>query len=59
MLADFEDGQHFVAFIAKGMVGQWELLRSPQLCIYSVQRYDLPLFYLNSVGTRDLSGVTP
>lgn len=54
ILAEFEDGQHFIALVAKEMVGEWELLLSLQLHTYSMQGYDLPLFYLNLLGTRDL-----
>lgn len=54
ILAECEDGQHFIAFVAKEMVGDWELLCSLQFYIYSAQGYDLPLFYLNLVATRDL-----
>lgn len=54
ILAQYEGGQRFIAFVAKEMVGEWELLRSLQLYIYSVKGYDLPLFYLNSLGTGDL-----
>lgn len=53
-MAEFEDGQVFVAVVAKEMVGDWELLLFLQLYIYSIQGYDLPLFYLNLLGTRDL-----
>lgn len=41
-------------FVAKEMLGQWEPFHSLQLHIHSVQRYDLLLFCLNSLGTRDL-----
>lgn len=54
VLAEFEDCHHFIAFVAKEMVGEWELSRFLQLYIYNVQGYDLPLFYLNSLATRDL-----
>lgn len=54
ILAESVDDQHFIAFIAKEMVEDWELLCSLQFYIYSAQGYDLPLFYLNSLGTRDL-----
>lgn len=54
ILAEFEGGQHFIASVAKEMLGEWELLCSLQLYIYNVQGYDLSLFYLNSLGTRDL-----
>jgi len=33
ILAEFEDGQHFIASVAKEMVRQWELLHSLQLCL--------------------------
>lgn len=34
-LAESEDGQHFVAFLAKEMVEDWELLCDVQFYIYS------------------------
>lgn len=54
ILAESEDGQYFIAFLAKEMVEDWEPLCSVQFFIYSAQGYNLPLFYLNSLATRDL-----
>lgn len=54
ILGESEDDQHFIAFLAREVVEDWELLCCVQFYISSAQGYDLPLFYLNSLRTRDV-----